>query len=105
LPSSQGWPQCRLKGIWVDQAWQLVTGNNLNPRAFRLDLENGLLLHDPAGQLLQQTAAELDNIRRHTKLLQHYRQLETLRDYPAAVKTLLGRLKRIRLDRLLNRLL
>ena len=31
--------------------------------------------------------------------------LETLRDYPAAVKTLLGRHKRIRLDRLLNRLL
>ncbi|MDC7708738.1 CDP-diacylglycerol--serine O-phosphatidyltransferase [Vogesella indigofera] len=94
-----------LKGIWVDKAWQLVTGNNLNPRAFRLDLENGLLLHDPTGQLRQQTAAELDNIRRHTRLLQHYRQLETLRDYPAAVKTLLSRLKRIRLDRLLNRLL
>ena len=94
-----------LKGIFVDEEWALLTGNNLNPRAFRLDLENGLLLHDPAGQLRQQTAAELDNIRHHTRLLQHYRQLETLRDYPAAVKTLLGRLKRIRLDRLLNRLL
>jgi CDP-diacylglycerol--serine O-phosphatidyltransferase len=31
-----------LKGLWVDQCYALMTGNNLNPRAFRLDLENAL---------------------------------------------------------------
>lgn len=94
-----------LKGLWLDHDLQLITGNNLNPRAFRLDLENGLLLHDPHGKLQQQTQAELDNIRQHTRLLAHYQQLETLRDYPVPVKKLLGRLKRVRLDSLLNRLL
>ena len=36
-----------LKGIWVDNQYILLTGNNLNPRAWRLDAENGLLIHDP----------------------------------------------------------
>ena len=30
--------------MWVDDRYTLLTGNNLNPRAFRLDLENGLLI-------------------------------------------------------------
>ena len=32
-----------LKGMWVDYEWMLLTGNNLNPRAWRLDLENAIL--------------------------------------------------------------
>ncbi|SSY94525.1 CDP-diacylglycerol--serine O-phosphatidyltransferase [Aggregatibacter aphrophilus] len=28
-----------LKGIWVDDNYILLTGNNLNPRAWRLDAE------------------------------------------------------------------
>ncbi|MDK2618398.1 phospholipase D-like domain-containing protein, partial [Vibrio vulnificus] len=28
-----------LKGIWVDKRYMLLTGNNLNPRAWALDLE------------------------------------------------------------------
>lgn len=35
-----------LKGMWVDDKWMLLTGNNLNPRARRLDLENAILIHD-----------------------------------------------------------
>ncbi|STH38224.1 phosphatidylserine synthase [Escherichia coli] len=33
-----------LKGMWVDDKWMLITGNNLNPRAWRLDLENAILI-------------------------------------------------------------
>ncbi|WP_239506552.1 phospholipase D-like domain-containing protein, partial [Enterobacter hormaechei] len=40
-----------LKGMWVDEEWQLITGNNLNPRAWRLDLENAILIHDPKQEL------------------------------------------------------
>ncbi|MBP0645323.1 hypothetical protein J8J17_26380, partial [Mycobacterium tuberculosis] len=40
------------KGVWVDQRYSLLTGNNLNPRGFNLDLENGLLIDDPHGQWL-----------------------------------------------------
>ena len=94
-----------LKGLWIDQHLQLITGNNLNPRAFRLDLENGLLLHDPLGQLAAITAEELSNIRQHTQVVSHYQQLENLQHYPEKVRKLLSRLNRFRLDKLFHRLL
>lgn len=94
-----------LKGLWVDEHYTLLTGNNLNPRAFRLDLENALLIHDPHLALAQQRQAELDSIFLHTARLRHYRELETLKNYPDGVRKLLGRLGRVRIDRLLYRVL
>jgi CDP-diacylglycerol--serine O-phosphatidyltransferase len=43
--------------MWIDQRYTLLTGNNLNPRAFRLDLENALLIDDPQGELLEPRGA------------------------------------------------
>ncbi|MGL4858330.1 MAG: CDP-diacylglycerol--serine O-phosphatidyltransferase, partial [Enterobacteriaceae bacterium] len=94
-----------LKGIWVDKQWLLITGNNLNPRAWNLDLENGILIHDPQQQLADQSRLELESIRTHTSKVIHYQQLDTLRDYPIKVRKLLQRLRRIRVDRLISRLL
>lgn len=94
-----------LKGIWIDQDYMLVTGNNLNPRAFRLDLENGLLIHDPQHELAAQRQAELDAILRQTTPLCHFTALEEVPDYPQEVRKLLKRLSRTRLDRLFYRVL
>ncbi|MFZ6818166.1 CDP-diacylglycerol--serine O-phosphatidyltransferase [Undibacterium sp. Ji22W] len=94
-----------LKGLWIDQLYTVVTGNNLNPRAFRLDLENALLFTDPKGELHQQTDAEFSSIMQHTSLLTHYRHLEKLSDYPPQVRQLLSRLSRVRLDHLAYRVL
>lgn len=94
-----------LKGLWIDDDKALLTGSNINPRAWSLDLENGLLLHDPQRLLCAQHEAELDAIRQHTKRLAHYSELETPGDYPPAVQKMLRRIKRVQLDRLLNRLL
>ena len=94
-----------LKGLWIDQIYTLMTGNNLNPRAFRLDLENALLIHDPEQQLAQQRQAELDSIYQYTTQIKHYQALEKLSDYPPDVRKLLNRLSRIRLDRLAYRVL
>ncbi|MEQ6291623.1 CDP-diacylglycerol--serine O-phosphatidyltransferase [Vogesella sp. GCM10023246] len=94
-----------LKGLWIDQQYMLITGNNLNPRAFNLDLENGLLIHDPQHILQAQITEELTNIRQHTTVLSHYRQLQKLQDYPEKVRKLLGRLGKFRIDRLFYRLL
>lgn len=94
-----------LKGIWVDKCWQLLTGNNLNPRAFRLDLENGILIKDPKGELFAASESELQQIRQHTTQLTHYRELQSLPDYPVKVQKLLTRLHRVRLDKLLKRML
>lgn len=94
-----------LKGLWVDQIYTLMTGNNLNPRAFRLDLENALLIHDPEQQLAQQRQAELASIFEHTTAIQDYQALEQVADYPPAVRKFLRRLSRTRLDRLAYRVL
>ncbi|MBC3870548.1 CDP-diacylglycerol--serine O-phosphatidyltransferase [Undibacterium oligocarboniphilum] len=94
-----------LKGIWADQRYALMTGNNLNPRAFRLDLENALLIRDPALELQQQWSAELSSIRQHTKTILHYREIQEIGDYPEQVRRLLARLSTIRLDRLAYRVL
>lgn len=94
-----------LKGVWIDQEWTLMTGNNLNPRAFRLDLENALLIHDPQLQLLAQRQAELDSIFHHTRAIKHYSELEKLQDYPPEVRKFLRRLSRTSIDRLAYRVL
>ncbi|MBI3730121.1 MAG: CDP-diacylglycerol--serine O-phosphatidyltransferase [Burkholderiales bacterium] len=94
-----------LKGMWIDQDYALMTGNNLNPRAFRLDLENALLIHDPQHELQQQRQDELNSIMDKTTVISHYRELEKNTDYPDPVRKLLGRLSGTRLDRLAYRVL
>ncbi len=94
-----------LKGLWVDENWMLLTGNNLNPRAWRLDLENAILVHDPQQQLLIQNQGELQLIRQHTIQLKSFNELESIADYPARIRKLIRRLRRIRIDRLIGRIL
>ena len=94
-----------LKGVWVDDNYILLTGNNLNPRAWRLDAENGLFIHDPKQQLLPQVIQELAYIRQHTTLLQHYTELEEMAQYPAPVQKLLKKFARIKADKLVKMIL
>ena len=94
-----------LKGMWVDNEWMLLTGNNLNPRAWRLDLENAVLIHDPKKQLASMRQKELDLIRKHTTVVNHYRELQSIAEYPVKVRKLIRRLRRIRIDRLISRIL
>ncbi len=94
-----------LKGMWVDDEWMLLTGNNLNPRAWRLDLENAILIHDPQQQLTAKRDKELELIRTHTTVVNHYRDLQSIADYPVKVRKLIRRLRRIRIDKLISRIL
>ena len=94
-----------LKGMWVDDKWMLITGNNLNPRAWRLDLENAILIHDPQLELAPQREKGLELIREHTTIVKHYRDLQSIADYPVKVRKLIRRLRRIRIDRLISRIL
>ncbi len=94
-----------LKGMWVDQKNMLLTGNNLNPRAWGLDLENGLLIQDPQQQLHTQFSQEMDNILEHTTLIGSYRQLEKIDTYPSEVQKLLRKITAIKADKILKRLL
>ncbi|OOG48751.1 phosphatidylserine synthase [Rhodanobacter sp. C01] len=94
-----------LKGLFVDDDMAVLTGNNLNPRAWALDLENGLLLRDPARLLHAKHQAEWTALKRHATRLPDHLALESPRHYPAEVRKQLKRLNRTRLDRLVNRLL
>ncbi|MGF1899477.1 CDP-diacylglycerol--serine O-phosphatidyltransferase [Aliivibrio sifiae] len=94
-----------LKGVWVDNEFTLITGSNLNPRAWKLDLENGLLLQDPEQLLLEEKQSELNVILKHTQVIGSYKQIDKLDSYPSEVKRLIKRIKRIKADHILNQIL
>lgn len=94
-----------LKGIWVDHDWLLITGNNLNPRAINLDLENGVLINDPQHELKEYAESELARIRTHTQIITNYHQLQNDKFYPSKIHKLLRRLRRAGIDKIINRIL
>lgn len=94
-----------LKGVWVDDKYILLTGNNLNPRAWRLDAENAILISDPQAELSEKAQIELNEIRQHTNILTHYSDLEVLADYPENVRKLLKKFGRVKLDKIVKMLL
>lgn len=94
-----------LKGIWIDETWQLITGNNLNPRGWRLDLENAILIHDPKNEMQEQRHKELECIRTNTTMLRTYLEVQSSHDYPSTVRKLIRHLHRTRIDKLISRIL
>ncbi|HIF9391930.1 TPA: CDP-diacylglycerol--serine O-phosphatidyltransferase [Photobacterium damselae] len=94
-----------LKGIWVDKTYMLVTGNNLNPRAWKLDLENAILIHDKNQLLLEQKEQELACILNHTQLIGSYKCIDKIDSYPVQVQKLIKRIRRVKADHILNQIL
>ncbi len=94
-----------LKGISSDQSNYLITGHNINPRAWRLDIENGVLIQDPQQQLVDKFNQELDNIMLHCSQIKHFDEIETIDQYRPEASKLLKSVKRAKLDSILNRLL
>ncbi|MFM4965618.1 CDP-diacylglycerol--serine O-phosphatidyltransferase [Aeromonas bivalvium] len=94
-----------LKGIFVDEEWAMLTGNNLNPRAWALDLENGLLIRDEHGLLAGQFAEEKANILANTSRIDNFGQVEEPKDYPEQVRKLLARIHRVKAHLLLKRII
>lgn len=88
-----------LKGLKVDDRYYLLTGNNLNPRAWRLDFENGLLIDDRDRQLINSINQEHKQVIKHTKIIKHWQQIETQNDYPIIVQKWLSRLRWSNLDK------
>ncbi len=94
-----------VKGLSIDDTYHLLTGNNLNPRAWSLDLENALLLQDHDKAWTEQFAQEKTHILEHTTRIMHYSELEEREQYPLNVAKLLKRLNRFRLEKLIQRIL
>ncbi|WP_094751950.1 CDP-diacylglycerol--serine O-phosphatidyltransferase [Psychromonas sp. CD1] len=91
-----------LKGLYCDQRFILLTGHNLNPRAWRLDVENGLLIDDPKQQLKKLMDQELAQIMAHTRRIEDVEDIEGLQDYPEHVRKLLVRMRRVKADKLVQ---
>ncbi|WP_236607847.1 CDP-diacylglycerol--serine O-phosphatidyltransferase [Wigglesworthia glossinidia] len=94
-----------IKGIWVDEIWMLLTGNNFNARAWALDLENAILIHDPKQEIYIQRKKELSYICKHTKRIKNFREIEKISDYPAKVQRIIRNIKVIHFDRLIKKIL
>lgn len=90
-----------LKGIWIDQKWQLITGNNLNPRSWNLDLENGILIHDPK-KVLKNKKKELNKIKFHSNLIKNFKEIENIDKYPTKIKKIIKKIYRIHLYKLIR---
>ena len=94
-----------LKGMFVDSSYALITGNNLNPRAWALDLENGLLVYDPHQLMQEKYRHEQQFILRHTTEIKDYSQLENVEQYPEHVRRILDKVRRFRASHIIKRLL
>jgi CDP-diacylglycerol--serine O-phosphatidyltransferase len=94
-----------LKGLFVDDDVAVLTGNNLNPRAWALDLENGLLLRDPAKLLQAKHQAEWAALKRMPCGFPATSRWKVRAAIRRRCASNLKRLNRTRLDRLVNRML
>lgn len=94
-----------LKGIIADERFHLLTGSNLNPRAWSLDLENGLLIDDPAKHLMPKFNDEVLGILVQTHRVNHFDDIESVNDYPEKPQKLLKKIRLTQIDRVLKRFL
>ncbi|MGN1393077.1 MAG: CDP-diacylglycerol--serine O-phosphatidyltransferase [Succinivibrionaceae bacterium] len=94
-----------VKGMTVDNKYALITGNNLNPRAWGLDLENGLLVHDLHHHLQEKLMHERNYLLKHTVLIKSSNDIQNIDDYPEEVKKILIRVKKLGAQWLLRKLL
>ncbi|ABM03743.1 CDP-diacylglycerol--serine O-phosphatidyltransferase [Psychromonas ingrahamii 37] len=94
-----------LKGLYSDNRFAMLTGHNLNPRAWRLDLENALLIDDPKQEIKGLLDKELSGILANTRKIKHFNEIEDIANYPENVKKILIRMRRFKADRLVKGLL
>ena len=94
-----------VKGMTVDGRYTLLTGNNLNPRAWGLDLENGLLINDPGRLLLSKFTHEKEYLLKHTTMIRNTNDLEDMDNYPEPVRKIISKVNKFGAQWLLKKLL
>ena len=94
-----------VKGMFTDQNYALITGNNLNPRAWGLDLENGLLISDPSHLLQEKFIHEQLYLLKHTKKISSVSELDSPEHYPEEVQKILSKVKMFKASVIIRHLL
>ncbi len=94
-----------VKGMFIDNNYALITGNNLNPRAWSLDLENGIIVSDPNHHLQEKFIHEQQYLLRQTTRITSEDDLESIDNYPPEVVKILKKVKRLRASIFIRQLL
>ncbi len=94
-----------VKGMFIDNNYALLTGNNLNPRAWSLDLENGLIISDPNHVMQEKFSHEQQYLLRNTTKIRNENDLESIESYPPEVAKILKKVKRLRASIFIKQLL
>lgn len=94
-----------VKGLFVDRHLAIITGNNLNPRAWGLDLENALFIHDPNHLLQEKLMHEKQYLLKHTTTINSVKDLDNFNNYPEQVQKILNKVKRFGASFFLKKLL
>lgn len=91
-----------LKGLYVDNRFIMLTGHNLNPRAWRLDVENALLIDDPKQQLKALVDKESTQVFSNTYMITSPDQIQDVTEYPDKIKKIITRLRRLKADKIIK---
>lgn len=94
-----------LKGLESDNKYYLLTGSNLNPRAWNLDLENGMLIHDEKEILLDSFTKEREEIQKNSFKIKDFTEVPEIKEYPKEVKKIVSRLKNTKFDYFIKKLI
>lgn len=94
-----------LKGIEVDDKFRLLTGNNLNPRGWSLDMENGILVNDKNKLLKEQFDNEYQYIIKDCIKINSKTDINSIDNYPNKVKKYLMFIYSTKTDKLIKRLM
>ena len=91
--------------MFVDNSFALITGNNLNPRAWGLDLENGIIISDPNHLLQEKFVHEQQFLLKHTAAINGVDDLDSFESYPEEIQRLLKKVKRFKASIFIKQLL
>jgi CDP-diacylglycerol--serine O-phosphatidyltransferase len=94
-----------LKGLESDNKYYLLTGSNLNPRAWNLDLENGMLIYDEKEILFESFKKESDSIKNNSYKITDFSEVPEIKDYPKEVRKIVSRLKNTKFDYFIKKLI
>ena len=94
-----------VKGMFIDNNYALITGNNLNPRAWSLDLENGIIITDLNHHLQEKFIHEQQYLMKQTTRVRSEDELESIDNYPPEVVKILKKVKRLRASIFIKQLL
>lgn len=94
-----------LKGISVDQELYILTGHNLNCRAWSLDLENCLFINDANNYYKDIFHKEHMQILKNTTLISSSKEIENEDEYEDHIKKIIKRINKFQISKIIQKIM